>query len=72
MMTDIDCSSSGEYSDDSEQESEEIRPPKRGRRRNPHIFAQDLLKLSWGVMMTSKEINHHLLKTYFCGRFMVM
>ena len=42
LMTDDDCSSSGEYSDDSEQESEEIRAPKRGRKRNPHISAQDL------------------------------
>jgi hypothetical protein len=51
MMTVIDCSSSGEYSDDSEQESEEIRSPKRGRKRNPHISAQDLYKLSWDIFL---------------------
>ena len=71
MMTDDDCSSSGEYSDDSEQESEEIRPAKRARQRNPHISAQDLWKSPWGVMMRSDEINNPLSKasTKFRLRF---
>jgi hypothetical protein len=56
-MPDMDCSSSGEYSDDSEQESEEIRPAKRARKRNS---AQDLWKSPWGVMIRSDEINNPL------------
>jgi hypothetical protein len=62
MIKDIDCSSSGEYSDDSEQESGEIRPAKRARQRNPHISAQDLWNSPWGVMMRSDEIDNPLSK----------
>jgi hypothetical protein len=63
VMTDIDCSSSsGEYSDDSEQGSEEICPAKRARQRNPHISAQDLWNSPWGVMIRGDEIYNPLSK----------
>ncbi len=48
-----------EYDEASVVGNEGVVHEKISREQSRHICAEDLWKSPWGVMMTSKEINHH-------------